>query len=267
MGRQPGRDLVDARGWSRHTATARRCSSPGFAFRLFRAGDQVFATSRGDLLRITVPGGPVARLGVTGLADTVEEALGDADHLYLTVFKRSEILRVPVTGGKPARIATLRRAVLGLHGGTLYAASYATGVLVALPAAGGPTPPARPTTLARGLVRPTAIAADDTHVFVYGEKDQALRRIDPATGSATILARALENSDELVSDGPWLYTFAKGARPALLRIAKDGSRPPQVLADDLGSPYRIAVDERAIYVTSRDRHTIVRLDKAALPAP
>ncbi|MBA3451647.1 MAG: hypothetical protein H0T42_00965 [Deltaproteobacteria bacterium] len=236
--------------------------SPSFAFRLFTAGDQVLATSRKDLLRVESPTGPVRLAGVKGLLDNPEEATGGAGFAYLTVFKRNEILRVDAGGGGTAKkLTSLPRGVLGVHGDTLYAASYSTGVLIAIPADGAVK------TLARGFIRPTAVAADATHVFVYSEKDRTLTRVDIATGELSVLARDLVNSDDLLVDGPWIYVFTWGARPALLRIAKDGSRAPQVIADDLKSPYRIAADETSIYVTSRDQNTIVKLAKSALPAP
>lgn len=236
--------------------------SPNFAFRLFTAGDQVLATSRKDLLRIASPDGPVTLAGLTGLVDNPEEATGGEGFAYLTVFKRNEIVRAPAAGGGPVkRLTTLPRGVLGLHGDTLYAASYSTGVLLAIPADGAIK------TLARGFNRPTSVAADATHVFVYSEKDKTLTKVEITTGTMTVLARDLENSDDLLVDGPWIYAFTWGTRPALLRIAIDGARSPHVIASDLKSPYRIAADADAIYVTSRDQNTIVRLAKAALPPP
>lgn len=233
---------------------------PNFAFHLFRAGDQVFATSRGDLLRVAVDG--VTALGVTGLADLPEESAGDASGLYITMFKRTSVLRVPRTGGKPRTLAEVSRGVLGLHGDTLYAASYANGTLVAIPTAGGPTRP-----IAAGLPRPTAVAADDSAVFVYCERDKALRRIDLADRSVHVIANDLENSDDLLLDGAYVYTFTWGAQPGLVRIPKDGSHPLQRLTTDLKTPNKIAADAAAIYGSSRDQARIVKLVKSALPAP
>jgi hypothetical protein len=234
--------------------------SPNFAFRLFMAGDQVLATSRKDLLRIAGSDGPVTMAGL-GLADNPEEATGSTRFAYLTVFKRNEILRVPVRGGVAEKLGNLPRGVLGAYEDTLYAVSYSTGVLVAFVDGAA----ARP--IAKGFDRPTAVAADATHVFVYSERAKTITRVELATSDQTVIARDLENSDDMVSDGPWIYAFTWGKHPALLRIAKDGSRPPQVIADDLKSPYRIAVDADAIYVTSRDQNKIVKLLKSALPAP
>lgn len=234
--------------------------TPNFAFRLFTAGDQVLATSRKDLLRVASPDGPVTLAGVKGLLDNPEEATGGSGFAYVTVFKRNEILRASSAGGDTVKkLTTLPRGVLGLHGDTLYAASYSTGVLVEIPANGALR------TIARGFNRPTSVAADATYVFVYSERDKTLTRVEIASGAMTVLARDLENSDDLLSDGPWLYVFTWGKAPALLRIAKDGSRAPQVIASDLKSPYRIAADADAIYVTSRDQNTIVKLAKSALP--
>ncbi|CAN5852782.1 hypothetical protein BH11MYX3_BH11MYX3_04420 [soil metagenome] len=232
---------------------------PNFAFHLFRAGDQVFATSRGDLLRVGSEG--VKALGVTGL-DLPEESAGDASALYLTVFKRTSVLRVPLAGGAPRKLADVSRGVLGLHGDTLYAASYANGTLVAIPRAGGPVK-----SIAANLPRPTAVAADDTAVFVYCERDKAVRRIDLADGGVHVIARDLENSDDLLLDGAYVYTFTWGAAPGLVRFPRDGSHAMQRLTTDLKTPNKIAADGDAIYVSSRDQPRIVKLLKSALPAP
>ncbi|HSK03151.1 MAG TPA: hypothetical protein VK932_17990, partial [Kofleriaceae bacterium] len=233
--------------------------APAFAFQLFTAGGEVLATSRRDLLRVGVPDGPVTLARIGGLAEQPLEVEADGAFIYLTLFKRPEIVRVPVAGGAATKLAELPRAVLALSGDTLYAASYSTGVLVAIATATGAT-----RVVARGLGKPTAIAADGTHVFAYSERDEALRRIDVATGAATVLARGLVNSDDVELDGEHVYTRTWGARPALVRVAKDGSRPAEVLAE-LPSPTDIAFDAGGVYVASRDGRRIVRLARAALP--
>ncbi len=234
---------------------------PNFAFHVFRAGDRVFATSRGDLLGIEADGS-VRTLGVKGLKDLPEESAGDARGLYITMFKRTEVLRVPLTGGAATKLADVSRGVLGIHGDTLYAASYTGGTLVAIPTAGGV-----PKTLATNLPRPTSVAADDTAVYVYCERDQAVRRIDLADGGVHVIARELTNSDDIIADGAYLYTFTWGAQPGLVRLWKDGSHAAQRLTTDLATPNKVAVDATAIYGSSRDQRRIVKLIKAALPAP
>jgi hypothetical protein len=228
---------------------------PSFAFHVFVAGGQAFATSRRDLLRIA-PDHSVTLAGVTGLVDYPEESVADAAAIYLTVFKHPEIVKAPTRGGKAGKLATLPRSILAVHGDTLYAASYTTGVMIAVPTAGG-----RAQTVVRGLHRPTALVADERYVYVYSETDKALTRIEIATGTTTPLAGGLINSDDLVLDGPWLYTYSWGKPATLWRIAKDGSQPPKVLASDLASPSDIAFDATSIYVASRDQNRIVKLPK------
>lgn len=234
---------------------------PNFAFHVFRAGDQVFATARGDLLRVD-PHGSVHALGVKGLKDLPEESAGDPTGLFITMFKRTEVLRVPIGGGAPNKLADVTRGVLGIHGDTLYAASYTGGTLVAIPTAGGAVK-----TLASNLPRPTSVAADDSAAYVYCERDQAVRRIDLADGGVHVIARDLTNSDDMIADGAHLYTFTWGAQPGLVRLWKDGSHAAQRLTSDLATPNKIAIDAEAIYVSSRDQRRIVKLIKAALPAP
>lgn len=232
---------------------------PNFAFHLVAAGDAVVATSRKDLLR--VEGGGVHAMNLR-LKELPEESAADASAVYITMFKRSEVTRIPLRGGAPSKLAEVSRGVLGIHGGTLYAASYSAGTLVAIPTAGGPAKQ-----LASNLPRPTAVAADESAVYVYCERDKAIRRIELAGGAVTIIARDLENSDDLISDGPQLWTFTWGARPGLVRVMKDGSRPVQRLTTDIKTPNKVAVDADAVYVSSREHNRIVKLVKSALPAP
>ncbi|MBA3461532.1 MAG: hypothetical protein H0T46_16340, partial [Deltaproteobacteria bacterium] len=232
---------------------------PNFAFHLVVAGDTVFATSRKDLLRVQSDGVHAMNLR---LKELPEESAADASAVYITMFKRSEVMRIPISGGAPTKLADVPRGVLGIHGGTLYAASYSAGTLVAIPTAGGPAKQ-----LASNLPRPTAVAADDSAVYVYCERDKAIRRIDLAGGAVTIIARDLENSDDLVSDGPYLWTITWGAQPGLVRVMKDGSRPAQRLTADIKTPNKVTVDAHAVYVSSREHSRIVKLVKSALPAP
>ena len=231
--------------------------SPDFAFKLVAAGDTVIGSTRKDLLRVAET---VTKLNIRGLVEYPEEIVADEAFVYVTMFKKSQIMRIPVGGGTAQQIGDLPRGVLAVHGDTVYAASYSTGVIVAIPKAGG-----KPRTIAKGLVRPTALAADDTHAFVYSEKEHTLKSIELASGAATVIAKNLVNSDELIADGPWLYTrsWDKGTVGSLVRVAKDGSSQTQ-LATDLAAPYNIAFDADAIYVTARDGAQIVRFEKAAI---
>lgn len=232
---------------------------PNFAFHLVRAGDQVFATSRKDLLRV---GTDAVRAMNLRLEELPEESAGDATALYITMFKRTKVMRIPISGGSPTKLADVPRGVLGIHGTTLYAASYSAGTLVAIPTTGGAAKQ-----IASNLPRPTAVAADDSAVYVYCERDRAIRRIDLADGGVRVIARDLENSDDLISDGPYLWTFTWGAQPGLVRVMKDGSRAAQRLTTDLKTPNKVAVDAHAVYVSSRAHNRIVKLVKSALPAP
>jgi len=222
----------------------------GFMFHPIVAGGEVFVSGKRDFARVA--GGNVQKLGLA-LPEDPEEVVADDRAIYVTLFKRDEVMAIPLGGGAPSTLFTFRRGVLAVHGGTLYAVSYTTGVLVAISTSGG-----KPRTIAKGFVRPTALAADDTHAYVYTEKDRALRRVELATGAISEIASDLENSDDIVIDGGWLYTFSWPDQ--LVRVAKDGSRK-EVLAGDLKSPTHIAIDGDFVFVVSRDQQKIVRLPK------
>ena len=226
-----------------------------FAFHPVVAGGRVFVTTKRDFYAVALPAGPVTALGAK-LPEDPEEAVGDDHYLYVTLFKRNEVMRVPIDGGAATKLFDFPRGVLAIHGGTLYAASYSTGVLVAAPTAGG-----APKSIARGLDHPTAVAADDTYAFVYTERDKTLHRITLASGATTVLATGLDNADDVVAHDDYVYTYSWGHPGRLLRIAKTGGEP-QVLAADLASPRSIVIAGGAVYLTSRDNNLIVR---AALP--
>lgn len=248
--------------WSMPTTggTPRQLSSqrsPDFAFKLVTAGNTVIASTRKDLLLV---GETVTKLNIRGLVEYPEETVADEAFVYVTMFKRNEIMRIPVAGGPAEKVGVLPRGVLAISKDALYAVSYLTGELVAFPKTGG-----KPRTIAKGIVRPTALAADATHAFVYSETAKTLSSIELATGSAKVIATGLTNSDDLVEDGAWLYTrsWDQGYTGSLVRIAKDGSSKT-ALATDLAAPYNIAVDDEAVFVTARNGAQIVRFEKAAL---
>lgn len=235
---------------------------PGFAFKIVVVGSRVFATVRGDLLRVPLPVGRAVRAGIGGLGESPVEAVGDTTHVYMTLFKRDEVMRVPVDGGDAVKLASVPRGVLGLHGDTLYVASYSAGTLFAVPTAGG-----KPRLIARGFVRPTAVAADATHVYVYSERDQNVQRVDVRTGARETIATGLINSDELVLDGDWVYTRSwTDAGGQLVRVRRDGRGGAQVIGERISAPYAIAIDDDAVYVSARDGNRILRFTKAALRA-
>jgi outer membrane protein assembly factor BamB len=222
----------------------------GFMFHPVVAGGRVFVSTKRDVVR--VDGDRVTKLGLA-LPEDPEEVVGDEQGIYVTLFKRDDVMAIPLGGGAATKRFAFKRGVLAVHASNIYAVSYTTGVLVAAPTSGG-----APRTIAKGFVRPTALAVDDTHAFVYSEKERTITRVELATGATNVLARDLENSDDIVSDGAWLYTYSWPR--TVLRIAKD-SGATEVLADDLKSPTHIAIDADAIYVVSRDQNKIVRLLK------
>jgi hypothetical protein len=222
----------------------------GFAFHPVVVGSDVLVSTKRDFMRVA--DGTVKKLGLA-LPEDPEQVVGDDSSIYVTLFRQDSVIAITPRDGSTKRLFAFRRGVLAVHGTTLYAVSYANGTLVAAPTSGG-----TPRTIAKGFVRPTSLAVDDTHAFVYGEKDKTWRRVDLATGAIAVIATGLDNADDAVSDGAWLYTYSWPNQ--LLRIAKDGSKT-DVLADDLKSPTHIAVDADAVYVVSRDQNKIVRIRK------
>ena len=68
------------------------------------AGDRIRATSRGDVLDVDLASGRVSKLNIA-LPEYPEASVADAEYMYLTLFKRDQIVRVPVEGGAVHNLA------------------------------------------------------------------------------------------------------------------------------------------------------------------
>jgi hypothetical protein len=225
-----------------------------FAFHPVLAGTRVFATTKRDLYAVTLPDGPVTALGAK-LPEDPEQAIADDQAVYVTLFKREEILRIPLDGQPATRLAFFPRGVLAVHGDTLFLASYSTGELASIPRGGG-----KLAKIAGGFHRPTAIAADDTYAFVYSEVDKSIQRVTLATHEITTLATGLVNADELALDDDAVYTASWDHPARVLRIAKSGGRA-RTLAGDLATPRSLTLAGPYLWLTDRDRNLIARLPK------
>ena len=225
----------------------------GLAVHPFVAGDHVLAKAGKGLLEIELPDGPVKHIPVTGLADLPEDLVGNASDVFMTVFNHPQVLRVAIAGGATKRVLEMQRAVLALHGETLYLASYTTGALLALPVAGG-----SPRTIATKLKQPTALAVDDAAAYVYTEGDQKLTRIDLATGAAQVLGDHLNNSDEVELAGTTIYTVSWPNKLMRLTTTPGGATP---IADNLFQPRGVVHDDHWVYVTSDNPPRIVRIPR------
>lgn len=225
----------------------------GLATHPFVAGDLVLAKNGKDLLALELPGGPVTRIHVTGTPAMFEEVVGDQDAIFVTVFQHDQILKVSIGGGAVQHVADAKKALLALRGKTLYTLSYATGELVAIPRDGGTSH-----TIADKLDHPTAFVVDDKAAYVYTEGNRRVARIDLATGASTVLGDHLDNSDELVLAGDFLYTVSW---PDKLVAIPTAGGTVQTLADHLFQPRGVAVDDRWVYVTSDRPARIVRVPR------
>ena len=224
--------------------------SAGFMLSMIHVHGSWIAASDRGLVTIDLSTGAATDLGK--VADPLYLAT-DGDALYASLFQKPQVMRV-ARDGTATTLFELPGAAIAYGGSTLYAASYSTGKLVAYTG--------KTKTLATKLPHPTAIAADDTYVYVACEGDNKLHRFD-ASGKDTVIASDLSNSDVLVVDGGWVYYYVwaggKG-HDKLERVSTDG-KTAQTLADALSAPTSIAVGRSAVYANSRDDRRIVRIDK------
>lgn len=224
---------------------------------LVAVGSVVVATKQNALAKVTLPDGPIEVIA-TPSEDWLIELETDGTAVYSNFMDSAEVFKLTLDGTK-TKLTDFKRASLAVHGDTVYAVGYGSGTIIAMK-------DGKRRTIASGLRHPTGFAVDDQAAYVWTEGDRALRRIDLKTGKTTFLEKqGLENTDELVLDGDWvyLYTWFGPGKSKFLRVAKDGSGT-QVLADGLGAPNSIAVDADAVYVSLQDADRILRFDKRAI---
>ena len=120
------------------TETPRRLSDPqstGFLFHPVVVGHDLYVSGKRDFMRLDRDG-KLVKLGLV-LPETPEQVVSDDLGIYITLFKRDEVLSIPLEGGSPrtryTTLMKLRRGVLAISNGTLFAVSYATGELVSIP--------------------------------------------------------------------------------------------------------------------------------------
>ena len=245
-------------------------------------GGRLHALTRHEIIRYgAAASGPHERIAISTLPDDPVVVVTDGTFLYTQAFASDTILRVPVAGGDVQVFAELPRGagslgvMLAVHDGLVYAASYATGDLVAIPTAGGAQ-----RSITRALPGPRALAVDASGVYVLcqrakrggSELEGQLRRIDPKTGASSVLATNLFNGGHLTLDGPFAYvpsrstSYGEDVAPdgKLYKVAKDGSSAPQLVLDGMQDLGPILVDDHAIFVQAVDRYArtrFIRLDK------
>lgn len=225
--------------------------SQGFAAHPIVAGDRVLAKRGKGLLAVDVATGAVTKIELGGVAQPLENVVGDNAAIYFTLFNQAQVMRAPANGGPAERVIEAKGAAIALHGDALYVVSYATGELRAVPTAGG-----APRSISKKLKSATAIAVDDEAAYVYTEADKKLKRVELATGAITVLGDRLENSDEVRLARDAVYTVSWPNK--LVRMAKSAG-PATAISDKLFQPRGVVYDDRFVYVSSDQPARIVRV--------
>lgn len=259
-----------------------RENSPDIKAALVMVGGRLHALTRHEIVRYgAAASGPHERIAISTLPDDPVVVVTDGAFLYTQLFASDAIMRVPVAGGDVHVVAELPKGagtlgvVLAVHDGVIYAAGYTTGDLVAIPTTGGV-----PRSIARALPGPRALAVDASGVYLLcqrakragSELEGQLRRIDPKTGASQVLATNLFNGGHVTLDGAFAYVPSRSTaygedvehNGKLYKVAKDGSRAPQLLINGMRDLGPIRIDDQAIFVQVVDRHSrtrFLRLDK------
>lgn len=231
----------------------RRIATPERVMFLGVHRGELYVTIGSDLLHVPNQD-PPAPMGLA-LDESVLDIASDGQNMFVSLYGKHHIYRID---GKVGTKLVAGNDVI-VRDGRVYAKSYGGGTLHSIPVAGGVVK-----TIARGLPKPTGFAVDDTYAFVWCEQDKTLRRLELATGASKTLVTGSVNTDVLVEDGDWVYFWSwELPKSKLLRVRKDGTKT-ETIADDLGAPHDIKIDDTGVFVVDRDGGQIIRWDKARL---
>jgi hypothetical protein len=229
----------------------------------FAHGEWIVGIEKG-LARIDLSTGKLTLLP-TQLPDSALELVPDGSDVYASVFKHREVVRIAGDGTATTAFEPSAEAMLALANGTMYAASYETGDVIARSMADG-----KITKLAR-IGHPIGLAVDDGHVYIRSADDRAIVRIDVATKRVQVIARDLGSyASRIAIDGDWIYfddwrggggNGKPGGHDRLERVRRDGSAPPEVLRSDLAEPQCFEIARDAIYISDRPDNRILRIAK------
>jgi len=147
-------------------------------------------------------------------------AVADADHIYWTEHCEGRVMKVSASGGEPVVVAD-------------------------------------------GQLHPAALALDERYLYWTnlgsgGSKDGTVVRMVKAGGPITVLAAAQKLPWRLAIYGPRVYWTNLFAAAPVMSVRKDGSEPPDLVAEGGQHARGIAVDVSGVYWADFDQGAILR---------
>jgi hypothetical protein len=117
--------------------------------------------------------------------------------------------------------------------------------------------------LARGVALPKFIAADPNAVYWANADDDTVMRSDHGATTPVVIAR-VKQPWGVALDGDYVYVTAVATDQgdgSLVRVRKDGTGSPLVVATGLSFPIQPVVDATAIYWTNHAGNSVMKVAK------
>jgi hypothetical protein len=117
--------------------------------------------------------------------------------------------------------------------------------------------------LARGVAQPKFIEADTNAVYWANALDDTVDRLDHGATTPVVIAR-VKQPWGVALDGDYVYITAVATDQSdgsLVRVRKDGTGAPLVVATGLSFPRKPVVDATAIYWTNNAGNSVMKVAK------
>lgn len=212
-------------------------------------------TNSGEVMRANKDGSSPTVM-VSGQSTLLRGVTVDDTTLYWSTYVNGQILSMPKGGGAATVLQSQSEVfTLLVHGGDLYWTIFSAGPGALRKA---PLPSLSPVAnvIASLPDRTGGLAIDGGYAYLtHAANAASVYRYDLATGATQTLASTGGYAVQLVLDGSYVYWGNGDNR--VMRVVKDGSQPPQLLATVPGAnSMGIAVDEACVYYADWSSGTV-----------
>lgn len=220
-------------------------------------GESVFASVESGIVKFSA--GSKDPVRVTDFPAPLSMVVDDT-HIYFNRFMKPGLFRVAKTGGRPDKLAAVKRVTyFGVDDTHIYFGNYGGKTIQRVAKSGG-----KVETVVRRAGRPIGVVVDDQYVYWGNESNSTVNRATKDGGQRTELARGQLNHDQLYADDTHVYwrAWRSGASDSVVaRVAKNRPGDVEIVGGNLDGASGIALGDDTLFVAVKNSGRVVELRK------